>query len=131
MRNRESDALNRRMSLVAAIALIFAAVLEPPPVRATEQVPTVGRTESCPQLAQQYCNSSRAHCPSPRIYAVRGASATSDQLQWRCYSAACLDANHSAYRRGSGCTEYCSRDKEITEILTTCSQARFRPRSAF
>jgi hypothetical protein len=105
------------MSWLAKTALIFAAVSAPPPVAGDT---VIGRADSCLQLAQQYCNSSRAHCPRPRIYAVRGASATSDRLQWRCYSAACLVANHSAYRHGSGCTEYCSRDKQITEILATC-----------
>jgi hypothetical protein len=84
-----------------------------------------GPQRDCPQLAQQYC--SRTVCgPSPGndswapLFALKGTSATSTEKEWRCYAEACLTADHTAYRRGSGCKEYCTRNTQILEALKTC-----------
>ena len=77
--------------------------------------------QDCPQLAQQFCNSTRSHCPSSwaPLYAVRDASATSAAKEWRCYSDSCLTPDHKAYK-GHGCADYCTRDAQIKKILATC-----------
>jgi hypothetical protein len=47
-------------------------------------------------------------------------NALGPQKAWRCYDHECLTDNNTKYKQGSGCTDYCSRDKQISLILETC-----------
>lgn len=39
----------------------------------------------------------------------------------RCYDPSCLNDNRTAYKQGSGCTDYCTRDGQIEQILKSCT----------
>ena len=80
----------------------------------------------CLDVAQQYCNIASINgCPhnSTTWWAVHSGGVDGgarSQLLWRCYSPSCLNLDHTAYLQGSGCSQYCTRDHEIKQILSTC-----------
>eukprot|EP00039_Didymoeca_costata_P016781 m.305295 g.305295 ORF g.305295 m.305295 type:complete len:452 (-) comp16448_c0_seq1:64-1419(-) len=80
---------------------------------------------SCIQLAYEFCNNaSLSGCPHespPEWIPLKDGNAQGPLPKlWRCYSPECLNANHTAYKQGSKCTAYCTRDEQIATILATC-----------
>eukprot|EP00038_Savillea_parva_P011514 m.198036 g.198036 ORF g.198036 m.198036 type:complete len:464 (-) comp20324_c0_seq1:39-1430(-) len=77
-----------------------------------------------PNLLDEYCNSpALSLCPQPSnppLIPLRSGCAISDNPEWRCYNAKCLNANHTAYLKGSNCTAYCTRDTQMKQILASC-----------
>lgn len=55
------------------------------------------------------------------LKAVRDVSASSKVEEWRCYSPTCLNANGTAYKRGSHCRMGCTRNPELSDILQNCT----------
>ena len=77
-----------------------------------------------------YCNTdpSMASCvdsirkmnASLPLVALHDLGASGSTAAWRCYSPTCLENNNTAYRKGSGCKAFCSRDAQLAALEATC-----------
>jgi hypothetical protein len=89
--------------------------------------------------ADLFCNT-HSGCnakPGPLLARKSGGCCTKPQCSgtcgpddWRCYSPSCLTANHSGYRPGAVCKEYCTEGAKLASIIATCELPPAQPPSA-
>ena len=58
------------------------------------------------------------------LVALDDTNAQGAAAHWRCYSPTCLDASGTQYKKGSGCTLYCTHEAELEQKLTECTTTR-------